>query len=93
VARGRGVVFAERAVLSREGHTGERRRGDIGFATLRGGDVIGEHVVVFAGTGERIEIAHKSGSRANYAEGSLRAAHFLHQRGPGLYSMADVLGL
>ena len=93
VARGRGVVFAERAVLSREGHTGERRRGDIGFATLRGGDVIGEHVVVFAGTGERIEIAHKSGSRANYAEGSLRAAHFLHQHGPGLYSMADVLGL
>jgi 4-hydroxy-tetrahydrodipicolinate reductase len=93
VARGRGVAFGERAVLSREGHTGERRRGDIGFATLRGGDIVGEHVVVFAGTGERIEIAHKSGSRANYAEGSLRAAHFLASRGPGLYGMADVLGL
>jgi len=93
VARGRGVNFAERAVLSREGHTGERRRGDIGFGTLRGGDIIGEHLVMFAGTGERIEIAHKSGSRANYAEGSLRAAHFLAARGPGLYGMADVLGL
>ena len=93
VARGRGVDFAERAVLSREGHTGERRRGDIGFGTLRGGDIIGEHLVMFAGTGERIEIAHKSGSRANYAEGSLRAAHFLAAHGPGLYGMADVLGL
>jgi 4-hydroxy-tetrahydrodipicolinate reductase len=93
VARGRGVNFAERAVLSREGHTGERRRGDIGFGTLRGGDIIGEHIVMFAGTGERIEIAHKSGSRANYAEGSLRAAHFLAAHGPGLYGMADVLGL
>jgi 4-hydroxy-tetrahydrodipicolinate reductase len=93
VARGRGVNFAERAVLSREGHTGERRRGDIGFGTLRGGDIIGEHLVMFAGTGERIEIAHKSGSRANYAEGSLRAAHFLAAHGPGLYGMADVLGL
>jgi 4-hydroxy-tetrahydrodipicolinate reductase len=93
VARGRGVNFAERAVLSREGHTGERRRGDIGFGTLRGGDIIGEHVVMFAGTGERIEIAHRSGSRANYAEGSLRAAHFLAAHGPGLYGMADVLGL
>jgi len=93
VARGRGVNFAERAVLSREGHTGERRRGDIGFGTLRGGDIIGEHLVMFAGTGERIEIAHKSGSRANYAEGSLRAAHFLAANGPGLYGMADVLGL
>ena len=93
VARGRGVNFAEHAVLSREGHTGERRRGDIGFGTLRGGDIIGEHLVRFAGTGERIEIAHKSGSRANYAEGSLRAAHFLAAHGPGLYGMADVLGL
>jgi 4-hydroxy-tetrahydrodipicolinate reductase len=93
VARGRGVNFAEHAVLSREGHTGERRRGDIGFGTLRGGDIIGEHLVMFAGTGERIEIAHKSGSRANYAEGSLRAAHFLAAHGPGLYGMADVLGL
>jgi 4-hydroxy-tetrahydrodipicolinate reductase len=93
VARGRGVPFAERAVLSREGHTGERRRGDIGFATQRGGDIVGEHVVMFAGTGERIEIAHRSTSRANYAEGSLRAAHFLASRERGLFDMADVLGL
>jgi 4-hydroxy-tetrahydrodipicolinate reductase len=93
VARGRGIDFAAHAVLSREGHTGERRRGSIGFGTLRGGDIVGEHVVMFAGTGERIEIAHRSGSRANYAEGSLRAAHFLGRHGPGLYGMADVLGL
>ena len=93
VARGRGVKLAERAVYARQGHTGERRRGDIGFATLRGGDIIGEHTVMFAGTGERIELTHKSSSRANYAEGSLRAAHFVAGRGPGLYSMSDVLGL
>jgi len=93
VARGRGLDFAQHAVLSRAGHTGERRRGDIGFATLRGGDVVGDHTVVFAGAGERIEIAHKSSSRANYAAGSLRAAHFVASRGPGLYGMADVLGL
>jgi 4-hydroxy-tetrahydrodipicolinate reductase len=87
------VSLAERAVFTRHGHTGERRRGDIGFATVRGGDIVGEHTVMFAGTGERIEISHKSGSRANYAEGSLRAAHFVAGRGPGLYGMADVLGL
>jgi 4-hydroxy-tetrahydrodipicolinate reductase len=93
VARGRVVNLAERAVYARQGHTGERQRGDIGFATLRGGDIIGEHTVMFAGTGERIELTHKSSSRANYAEGSLRAAHFLAGRSPGLYSMSDVLGL
>jgi 4-hydroxy-tetrahydrodipicolinate reductase len=93
VARGRGIALEGNGVFTRHGHTGERRRGDIGFATLRGGDVVGEHTVIFAGTGERIEIAHKSSSRANYAEGSLRAAHFLKTRGPGLYGMADVLGL
>jgi 4-hydroxy-tetrahydrodipicolinate reductase len=93
VARGRGITLEGHGVFTRHGHTGERRRGDIGFATLRGGDVVGEHTVVFAGTGERIEIAHKSSSRANYAEGSLRAAHFLKSRSPGLYGMADVLGL
>jgi 4-hydroxy-tetrahydrodipicolinate reductase len=93
VARGRGIPLDGHGVFTRHGHTGERRRGDIGFATLRGGDLIGEHTVIFAGTGERIEIAHKSSSRANYAEGSLRAAHFLAGRGPGLYGMADVLGL
>jgi 4-hydroxy-tetrahydrodipicolinate reductase len=93
VARGRGVALAQRGVFTRHGHTGERRRGDIGFATVRGGDIIGEHTVLFAGNGERIEITHKMSSRSNYAEGSLRAAHFLAGKVPGLYSMADVLGL
>ena len=93
VARGRGVDLAERGVFTRHGHTGERRRGDIGFATVRGGDIIGEHTVLFAGNGERIEITHRMSSRSNYAEGSLRAAHFLVGRTPGLYGMADVLGL
>jgi 4-hydroxy-tetrahydrodipicolinate reductase len=93
VARGRVVDLAQHGVFTRHGHTGERRRGDIGFAALRGGDIVGEHTVMFAGTGERIEITHKSSSRANYAEGSLRAAHFVASRGPGLYDMADVLGL
>ena len=93
VARGRGVDLAARAVYTRHGHTGERKSGDIGFATLRGGDIVGEHTVLFAGTGERIEISHKSSSRANYAEGSLRAARFLVGRAPGLYGMQDVLQL
>ena len=93
LARGRGVDLATRAVFTRHGHTGERRAGDIGFATVRGGDIVGEHTVLFAGTGERIEISHKSSSRANYAEGSLRAARFLVGRAPGLYDMHDVLQL
>lgn len=93
VARGRGVNLAERGVFTRQGHTGERQRGDIGFATVRGGDIIGEHTVMFAGNGERIEITHRMSSRSNYAEGSLRAAHFLFGHQAGLYSMADVLGL
>ena len=96
VARGRGVDLAAQGVFTRHGHTGERVRGTIGFATVRGGDIVGEHTVLFAGTGERIEISHKSSSRANYAEGSLRAAHFLaaiKPGQPGLYGMADVLGL
>jgi len=93
LARGRGVDLATRAVFTRQGHTGERRAGDIGFATVRGGDIVGEHTVLFAGTGERIEISHKSSSRANYAEGSLRAARFLVGRAPGLYDMHDVLQL
>lgn len=91
LARGRGIDLATQAVFSRHGHTGERRAGDIGFATVRGGDIVGEHTVMFAGTGERIEISHKSSSRANYAEGSLRAARFLVGRQAGLYSMQDVL--
>lgn len=93
VAKARGVDLAEQGVFTRHGHTGERPPGAIGFATVRGGDIIGEHTVLFCGTGERIEITHKSSSRANYAEGSLRAAHFLAGRGPGLYGMADVLNL
>ncbi|CAD5373150.1 dihydrodipicolinate reductase [Rubrivivax sp. A210] len=93
VARARGVSLDTHGVFARHGHTGERPAGAIGFATLRGGDIVGEHTVMFAGTGERIEISHKSGSRANYAEGSLRAARFLAGRAPGAYGMGDVLGL
>ena len=81
------------AVYAREGHTGERDPSTIGFATIRGGDIVGDHTVLFAGTGERIEITHRSSSRAGYAQGSLRAARFLAQRASGLYGMDDVLGL
>jgi 4-hydroxy-tetrahydrodipicolinate reductase len=93
LARARGVDLATHGVFARHGHTGERPAGSIGFATLRGGDIVGEHMVMFAGTGERIEISHKSGSRANYADGSLRAARFVAGRKSGLYGMDDVLGL
>jgi 4-hydroxy-tetrahydrodipicolinate reductase len=81
------------AVYAREGVTGERDPSSIGFATIRGGDIVGDHTVLFAGTGERIEISHKSSSRATYAQGSLRAVRFLAGRSSGLYDMADVLGL
>lgn len=81
------------AVYAREGHTGERRAGSIGFSAIRGGDIVGDHTVLFAGVGERIEITHKSASRLTYAMGSLRAARFLATRTTGLYDMADVLGL
>jgi hypothetical protein len=80
-------------VYAREGVTGERRAGTIGFATLRGGDVVGEHTVLFAGSGERVELSHRATSRANFAEGALRAARFVAARAPGLYDMRDVLGL
>ncbi len=80
------------AVYGREGVTGERDPSTIGFATIRGGDIVGDHTVLFAGTGERIEITHKSASRAGYAQGSLRAARFLVSRASGLYGMNDVLG-
>jgi 4-hydroxy-tetrahydrodipicolinate reductase len=93
VARARGVDLAGQGVFARHGHTGERVPGSIGFATVRGGDIVGDHTVLFCGTGERIEIAHKSSSRRNYADGSLRAARFLAGRAPGLYGMDDVLGL
>lgn len=81
------------AVYERHGHTGERDPSTIGFATLRGGDIVGDHTVLFAGIGERIEISHKSASRATYAQGSLRAVRFLAGRANGLYDMFDVLGL
>jgi 4-hydroxy-tetrahydrodipicolinate reductase len=81
------------AVYGREGVTGERDPSTIGFATVRGGDIIGDHTVLFAGTGERIEIVHKSSSRSTYAQGALRASRFLASRTNGLFDMNDVLGL
>jgi len=96
-ARGAKAVLRDVAVYAREGHTGERRAGTIGFATLRGGDVVGEHTVIFAGQGERIELTHRATSRQTFAGGALRAAAFVAQRradgGAGLFGMADVLGL
>lgn len=81
------------AVYARQGVTGERDPSSIGFATIRGGDIVGDHTVLFAGIGERIEISHKSSSRVTYAQGSLRALRFLSQQKAGLYDMADVLNL
>ena len=81
------------AVYGREGVTGERDPSTIGFATIRGGDIVGDHTVLFAGTGERIEISHKSSSRITYAHGALRAARFLADKTSGLYDMQDVLAL
>jgi 4-hydroxy-tetrahydrodipicolinate reductase len=81
------------AVYAREGVTGERDPSSIGFATIRGGDIVGDHTVLFAGTGERIEISHKSSSRETYAQGSLRAVRFLANQKIGLFDMFDVLGL
>ena len=79
--------------MSRQGGTGERDPSTIGFASVRGGDIVGEHTVLFAGTGERIEITHRSTSRSGYAQGSLQAARFVAGRASGLYGMEDVLGL
>ncbi|MEO5882250.1 MAG: 4-hydroxy-tetrahydrodipicolinate reductase [Caldimonas sp.] len=93
VAAARGTSLETDAVHARHGDTGVRRSGSIGFASLRGGDIVGDHTVLFAGGGERIEITHRSSSRANYAQGSLRAARFLASRKSGLYGMAQVLGL
>ena len=92
-ARGRGVDLDTVADRGRDGATGARRRGDIGFAVLRGGDVAGEHSVVFATESERVELTHKAGSRAIFARGAVRAARWAAGRAPGLYDMADVLGL
>lgn len=92
-AEGRGVSLAETRVSTRDGHTGARRPGDIGFATLRGGTVVGDHSVTFAGPGERITISHHAEDRAIFARGAVRAALWAHAKPPGLYGMADVLGL
>jgi 4-hydroxy-tetrahydrodipicolinate reductase len=93
VARARGQRLDDCAVYARHGDTGARRAGTIGFAALRGGDVVGDHTVVFAGSGERIEITHRAASRATYADGSLRAARFLADKRRGLFGMVEVLGL
>ena len=93
IANAIGRDLAECAVYSREGITGERDPSTIGFSTIRGGDIVGDHTVLFAGTGERIEITHKSASRATYAQGSLRAARFLADKTNGLFDMQDVLHL
>jgi len=91
-ARGRGVELTDVQRLSREGFTGSRPDGQIGFATLRGGGVVGDHTIVFAGEHERVEVTHKAGSRAIFAKGAVRAALWQKDKSPGLYSMADVLG-
>ncbi len=93
IAEALGRDLKDCAVYGREGVTGERDPSSIGFATIRGGDIVGDHTVLFAGTGERIEITHKSASRATYAQGSLRAVRFLATREAGLFDMFDVLGL
>jgi len=93
VAAALGRDLKDCAVFGREGVTGERDPSTIGFAAIRGGDIVGDHTVLFAGTGERIEITHKSSSRATYAQGSLRAARFLAAQSSGLFDMNQVLGL
>ena len=92
-AAGRGVDLNERSDRARDGHTGARKPGNIGFAVLRGGTVAGEHSVIFAGPDERIELIHKATDRMIFARGALKAATWARGREPGLYSMLDVLGL
>ncbi|MBI4192629.1 MAG: 4-hydroxy-tetrahydrodipicolinate reductase [Betaproteobacteria bacterium] len=93
IAQALGRNLAECAVYGRKGVTGERKASTIGFATVRGGDIVGDHTVLFAGTGERVEITVKAGSRATYAQGALRAARYLAGKKNGLFDMQDVLGL
>jgi 4-hydroxy-tetrahydrodipicolinate reductase len=90
-ARGAQLSLKESAVYARQGHTGAREAGTIGFAAIRGGDVVGDHTVMFLGDGERVEITHKASNRANFANGALRAAAWLSGKPAGLYSMKDVL--
>ncbi|MBU6285614.1 MAG: 4-hydroxy-tetrahydrodipicolinate reductase [Betaproteobacteria bacterium] len=93
IAKTLGKNLKTDAVFAREGHTGARKVGSLGFSTIRGGDIVGDHTVMFAGTGERVEITHRSSSRANYALGSLRACRFLQDKSRGLFDMQAVLGL
>ncbi len=92
-AEGRDIDLESRSVRCRDGHTGARNRGDIGFATLRGGSVVGEHSVIFAADGERLELTHKAADRGIFARGGVKAALWGRGRPPGVYSMVDVLGL
>lgn len=92
-AKGRAVELEQVWCKSRDGHTGARRQGEIGFATLRGGDVVGDHTVMFAAEEERVELTHKASTRAVFAKGAVRAALWAQGQKPGLYSMRDVLGL
>jgi 4-hydroxy-tetrahydrodipicolinate reductase len=92
-ADGRSVDFESAMVAARNGLTGARKSGSIGFSVARGGDVVGDHTVMFCAEGERIELTHKASSRAIYARGAIRAARWLHGRAPGLYTMRDILGL
>ena len=92
-AAGRAISLKERSVRVRDGHTGAREAGDIGFATLRGGSVVGDHMVMFAGDGERIELSHRAESRDIFARGAVKAAIWAKGKKPGRYSMADVLDL
>lgn len=92
VATARGTTLQESGVFDRQGTTGARKPGAIGFSVLRGGDIVGEHVLTFAGPGERIELAHRAHDRSGFARGALKAARWVVARPPGLYSMQDVLG-
>ncbi len=92
-ADGRGIALEGHSARGRDGHTGARRKGDIGFAALRGGSVVGEHTVIFAGEGERIELTHIANDRGIFARGAVKAALWGRGKGPGLFSMADVLGM
>ncbi len=92
-AQGRGIDLAQHSERGRDGHTGARTAGDIGFASLRGGTVVGDHTVMFAGPAERIELTHKAEDRMIFARGALHAALWARGQKPGLYSMLDVLGL
>ena len=92
-ASGRKIALADHSVRARDGHTGPRKPGDIGFATLRGGSVVGDHTVIFAGEGERIELTHRAADRGIFARGAVKAALWAKGRAPGLYAMTDVLGI